>query len=170
MVPNQFPIFRGTCAPRTLLPNLFTSAAAQLLYVSTNDIPLWMRKNLKTMKSIFKCEYKCGYKWYFLFTFLSPEFVPSTSPLKIPKVWFFFIEKRQILDFKVLQYDWSCYLIQSWSYQDYNCHLIQCDSSIKSRKNIYLYRKSQSVLSLIFHSMCVIEMPGLDGLLKGPVG
>ena len=26
---------RGTCAPRTLLPNLFTSAAAQLLYVST---------------------------------------------------------------------------------------------------------------------------------------
>ena len=29
------PLCRGTCAPRTLLPNLFTSAAAQLLYVST---------------------------------------------------------------------------------------------------------------------------------------
>ena len=26
---------RGICAPRTLLPNLFTSAAAQLLYVSS---------------------------------------------------------------------------------------------------------------------------------------
>ena len=79
--------------PALLEPSCQTFSPPQLLNSS-----MWVQmiflyeyeKKLKTMKSIFKWDYKCGDKWYFLFTFLSPEFVPSTSPLRIPNSMVFF--------------------------------------------------------------------------------
>ena len=43
------------------------------------------------------------------------------------------------------------------------------DISRKKECTYIFAKKSQSVLSLILHSICVMDMPGLAGLLKGPL-